>query len=331
MLTARAELAEPPRGALRSQASRLLRRYWAWGQLRRVQDEGVGRAFRRHRVWSRVLQTPPVSTAVLSSPAPYELHLVCHFADYLSAIWGLKSYLCRVGGDPHLYIHVQGRCTALMARRLRHHFPCAEIVMQEAADAIVVPELRRLSLGRLEALRAVSGVMLKLVDVAVIGRLPRILVLDGDVLFFRRPVDLHDALLDDGPLALFQRDAFTCYVMTPQEARERFDIDLAERINTGIVAIDRRVIDLELCERLLAHPAFSGGWVEQSLYALAASAAGLVQWLPPGYALSMEAPPAPDDLVSRHYSGPSRPQMTEAGMPWLLHHGLADEPHRLAQ
>jgi hypothetical protein len=58
---------------------------------------------------------------------------------------------------------------------------------------------------------------------------------------------------------------------------------------------------------------------------LSASAAGGVRWLSEAYALSMEAEPLPDGLVSRHYSGPSRAYMTRDGMPWLLRHGLADD------
>lgn len=329
MLTTTATTAaEPDPQSIRKQASRVLRRFWIWGQIRRVQDEGVARARVRHQVWARVLSTPPVRTIAFDRPAPYELHLVCHFADYLSAIWGLKSYLGRVGGDAHLYIHVQGRHTTWMARRLQQHFPDARLMTQAAADAAVVPELRRRGLRRLEALRAMSAVMLKLVDVALTGTSDRLLVLDGDVLFFRRPDALHDALLGPGPLSLFQRDAFTCYVISPQQARDQFHIALEERINTGIVALDRRVIDLALCEQLLEGAVLAGGWVEQTLYALAASAAGHVRWLPETYALSMSADPAPDGLVSRHYSGPSRAYMTRDAMPWLIAHGLTDAGNR---
>ncbi len=331
MLTTGAALNGAPRSAVRARTSRILRRFWSWGQLRRVQEEGFVRAARRHAVWTKVLASPPVETVPLRSAAPYELHLVCHFGDYLPAIWALKSYLRRVEADAHLYLHIQGPCTALMTRRLGRHFPHARIVTQPDADALVMSELRRRGLGRLAALRANSAVMLKLTDVALIGRLPRLLVLDPDVLFFRAPLELHDALLGREPLALFQRDAFTCYVMTPQQARDGFGIDLGERVNTGIAAIDRATIDLDLCDRLLAEPVFAGGWVEQTLYALGASASGYLRWLPPAYALSMQAAPRPDGIVSRHYSGPSRAYMTADGMPWLLHHGLGDAPRRAVE
>ena len=53
--------------------------------------------------------TPPVATAAHTRDAAYELHLVCCFADYLAAIWALKSYLGLVGGgECHLHLHLQG-------------------------------------------------------------------------------------------------------------------------------------------------------------------------------------------------------------------------------
>jgi hypothetical protein len=311
----------------------VLRRSWAWGQLRRVQDQGVARSIARHRLWVKALDTAPVPTRPLDAPAPYEMHLLCYFSDYLPAIWALKSYLLRVGADPHLYIHLQGRHTRLMQARLHRQFPQAELVPQEAADRIVIPELKRRGLHRLATLRAMSACMLKLTDIATVGRSKRVLVLDGDVLFFRRPDVLHDALLGREPVALFQKDAFTSYVIEPERAQADLGIPLLARLNSGVVAIDRHVIDLGLCDRLLGNRALVGDdedrgleafppQVEQTLYALAASASGLARWLPDDYALSMEAEPRPGAIVSRHYSGPSRTFMSSDGMPWLTGEGL---------
>ena len=108
-----------------------------------------------------------------------------------------------------------------------------------------------------------------------------------------------------------------------RQARADLNIALVERLNSGIVAIDRGLIDLEMCEGFLAHPCFGGrsGWSEQTLFALLASATGRARLLPPSYAVSMESEPAPDRLVARHYSGPSRRWLTASGMPWLLAHG----------
>lgn len=273
----------------------------------------------RRRALAPVLHTPPTPTAVLNAGAAYELHLVCYFADYLSAMWALKSYLQYVDHDVHLYVHVQGHAPWWMRRRLLRHFPNARLVLQDEADRIVIPWLAERRYTRLAQLRESAAVMLKLVDVALIGRLNRMLLLDSDVLFFKAPTELL-AAAGDHTTTTFQQDAFSCYVLSREQALSAFQIELVERVNTGIVAIDRSAIDLGLCERLVEHPTFwdrRSGWGEQTLYALLGSARGRVDLLPPTYAISMEEEPRPASVVARHYSGPSRRYLTSDGIPWL--------------
>lgn len=304
---------------LRTAVSRVLRTLWWWPHLRRVQHDGVRRSMSRRRALTPVLDTPPMPTAPLTAAAAYELHLVCYFADYLSAMWALKSYLQYADQHVHLYLHVQGHAPWWMRRRLRRHFPDARLVLQDEADRIVIPWLAARQYTRLAQLRASAAVMLKLVDVALIGRLNRVLLLDSDVLFFKAPTELL-AAAGDPTATTFQQDAFSCYVLSREQARSAFQIELVERVNTGIVAIDRSAIDLGLCERLVEHPTFwdrRSGWGEQTLYALLASARGPVQLLPSTYAISMDEPPRPDSLVARHYSGPSRQYLTAHGIPFL--------------
>jgi hypothetical protein len=82
----------------------------------------------------------------------------------------------------------------------------------------------------------------------------------------------------------------------------------------------RGLPDLEAFERYLTDPgvAVANGFIEQTLYAMHASAVGSVAYLPDSYALDLRAGLAYDSLVARHYAGPSRPLLTAEGMPWLL-------------
>jgi hypothetical protein len=211
-----------------------------------------------------------------------------------------------------------------MQRVLRTHFPDARLITQAEADVSVVPELRRRGWTRLESLRATCPVMLKLVDVALCATADRLLVLDSDVLFFQPPAQLVAAAAEGGSV-VFQQDVESCYVLSFDDARA-LGVPLQPRINTGIIAIDRSMIDLERCERLLEHPAFRvpSGWVEQTLYALLGSTQSRLSLLSPAYAVSMHESPCPADVVARHYSGLSRPYLTSDGMAWLLREGRVE-------
>lgn len=319
-------LVAPPRadtaGPLRVAVRRILRRSWWWGQFRRVQHEGFGRAWQRRRSWSAILRTDPAMTTPLSQAAAYELHILCWFGDYVSCIWALKSYLRHSDASCHLYIHLQGHATSRMRDALQRHFPHARVIPQSEADAHVIAALRNAGYSQLQRLRAECSVMMKLVDVALYGRTDRLLVLDSDVLFFRRPDVLLSGLLQEDCGPLMAHDVDSCYVLSPEQARE-LGVDLAPRLNSGIVAIRRSTLDLAVCESWCRHPAFAvrSGWAEQTLYALLASRTGRPSTLPPAYAISMERDPEPANLVARHYSGPSRPFLTTQGMEWLISEG----------
>lgn len=308
------------RGA-RAVLGRKLRQWWWFPHVRRVQHEGLVRAWRRRRSWNQVLRSPAVRTGHPDGTSPFELHLLCCLADYVAAIWALKSLLKRSAPGCPVYLHLQGHSTARMRSTLGRHFPDAVVITQSEADAVVIPALRARNLQRVLALRAALPVALKLVDVPFFGGAPRLLVMDSDVLFFRRPDELLEAALTEGP-AVFQRDVESCYVMSPDAARE-LGVELQPRLNSGLMAIDRASIDLDRCERYLGHEAFRtpSGWAEQTLFALLASAAAPVSLLPPTYAISMTAEPEPDGLAARHYSGTSRSYLTTQGIPWLAREG----------
>jgi hypothetical protein len=170
-------------------------------------------------------------------------------------------------------------------------------------------------------LRARSPFMMKLVDFVLLSRSDRIVMLDSDVLFFRPAVELR-ALAERRSLEapVFQQDPKSTYNLTEEQALERFRITMPRRVNTGIGVLDRSMIDLDLCEHLLADPAVGRptGWVEQTLYALCAGAHGSVTFLSSDYLVSLERGLDCSSLTARHFAGPSRPLLTHEGMLHVL-------------
>ena len=301
-----------------------LRRNAAWTDLRRVQREGFGRGWRRWRLWSRILETPPVKTAPPRPGVGVEVHVLCYRLDYLYAIWALKSFYHQAGVDYPIVLHVQGTPPARAVAKLRSHFPHARLVLQREADQVVGNQLRARGLRRLEAARRESPFMLKLTDFALTSLAANILILDSDVLFFRQPRALLD--LGDDPVerCLFQRDPASTYNVTEELARAELGIPLAPRINTGIVVFPRERFDLARCEAFLEHPqvARRTGWIEQTLYALWASEDAQFDYLPDDYLVSLDRGLPCEGLVARHYAGPSRVLLTEEGMPFLARGGF---------
>ena len=309
---------------LKAQVRAGLRRSRGWVGLRRLQREGFGRAFRRWRLWSQILKTEPTPTDVVADGAPVEVHLLCYERDYLCAIWALKSFYHFSRVRYPLVIHLQGRTTRRMERRLRRHFPAARIVAQADADSLVEEWLTSRGFLRLLAARRANPFMLKLTDFALLSNAVHLLTLDPDLVFFRRPSELLIASGAPLPTSIFQRDPVSTYNITEEKARAELGVDLAPRVNTGVMLFPRRSLELSRCEKFMAHPevARSTGWIEQTLYALCASEQRRVAYLPESYLLSLQEGVDQASLVMRHYAGPSRPLLTEEGMTRLVETGF---------
>lgn len=313
--------------SLRRRLGLALRQWYWWRTLRRVQAEGAVNAFRRWKQWSHVLATAPMC-ADPPGRSPVEVHLLCHRGDHLCAIWALKTLYRTSGLRWPAVIHVQGVCTAAMQRRFRAHVPDARVVLQDEADARVLRALASHHPRLLEA-RHQSPFMMKLIDPVLLGNAERIVILDSDVLFFRDPRELR-AHVEQAPpdTWLFQRDPASTYNVTEHVAASALGIRIPQRVNSGIAVVPRALVDLDLCERLLEHPEVRrpSGWIEQTLFALCAGARGRVEYLSSSYLISLERGLDYSACTARHYAGPSRPLLTEEGMPYAVLQGCLGLP-----
>jgi hypothetical protein len=307
--------------------SRFLRRRSTWVALRRLQYEGMWRANRRWRLWSRILGTPPIATDPVGRDTPVEVHVLCYQRDYLCALWALKSFYHFARVAYPLVIHLQGDPPRRVTLRLRRHFPAARLIPQAEADATVETWLRSRGLVRVLAARQRTPFMLKLTDFPVLSESTHLLTLDSDVLFFRFPAELVTAARFPSSVSLFQRDPQSTYNISTERALSQLGIRLAPKVNTGIMVFPRDSLNLFRCEEYLGDPdvARPSGWIEQTLHALCASEHGRVAYLPDSYLVSLEAEVNLETLVARHYAGPSRALMTSEGMEQLVRAGFLDQ------
>lgn len=308
-------------GGIRLSLSRALRRFRWFVTLRRLQHEGFANAYRRRRLWKAALRLPPVVTDPVLEDGAVEVHLVCCQSDYLCALWSLKTFYRTSRARFPLVVHMNGRMSALARRRLRRHLPHARLIGPAEADATVNGWLSSHGYRRLLEARSQNPFFVKLIDVHVLSRARRVMLLDSDVLFFARPEELLAAAeAPTGVVDCFQRDAATTYNLQVDEAMRDLGIPLVPAINTGIAVLDRATVDLARCEQLMGHPAVarSTGWIEQTLYALVASEKRRVQHLPASYLVSLAPKEDLTTLVARHYAGPSRRHLTEEGLPFVL-------------
>ena len=302
-----------------------LRLQQAWCDLRNAQAIGWREVWRRTWVWPRILRSAPTRTGQPDPEAPFEVQVICHSGDWLSAVWMLKSLFRVAGSSFPVVLHCQNPLKPSALGHLRRLFPDARIIEPPAATALVGTHLIDHRLPRCLHWRHQSRILQKLLDIHITATARRLVCLDTDVLFFHRP----DRLLPGAPGTpgeyLFHQDEIDGYTAPREDLCRATGVELLPRLNSGIVSRPRDGIDLQQVEGWLALPevARPSGHIEQTLQALSACSRGQAAVLPPEYCLDLQRRRDLTGLVCRHYAGPSRRWFTVEGIAALLRSGLA--------
>jgi hypothetical protein len=294
-----------------------LRRRSLWNWFQEVNREGWSAAWRRSAVQGRILDTPPMYTALTG---PVEIRVLTWRRDWVNLLWALKSFYYYAEIDYPLYIH-DGGLTPRQTAQLRLHFPTAYLPSCSELDARVEATLHERSLNRCLAYRRKNVSVRKLFDFFLLSTAELVLTIDSDIVFFRRPAEL---LVGPGTFRnnLYNQDEDYWYSLSLDELESSFGVRPPSRINSGLALIRRTSIDFDAVERWLSHPKlFADSWVtEQTLHALCSTLHG-VELLPSSYRVSTR-PGLANGLVCKHYPGYFRPLLYEEGMTQLLQTGF---------
>jgi hypothetical protein len=127
--------------------------------------------------------------------------------------------------------------------------------------------------------------------------------MDPAVLFFRYPAEILTWVDSGSEECRFAKDACEGSLLTMQQAKAELDVELWNRVSTGIALLHKRTIDLDLCDRALAETTILRGAierVEQTLFAVCAARCGKGGHLPPTYEVS-QGKHASSDAIARVY------------------------------
>lgn len=235
----------------------------------------VRRALARGRFRYHALRTPPVT---VEQNGDIGVHTLCGHRGVTEAIAALKSFYRFTQTKYPLIVHEDGSLTAGDVMLVREHFPRARIIPRKAADREVIAYLEANGLTRCAALRKSFTLALKFFDVPFYSAGSRVLYMDSDILFFRRP----DALLDALTVAdaewrdRFTSDIATSYSWRIEQLEEIVRQPVHRQVNSGLLLLHRSNFDWRWAEDCLAMPPLSGSrhYLEQTLFAVDLSRRG---------------------------------------------------------
>lgn len=278
----------------------------------------VVRQKKRQRLRKRVALTAPSPHA--NQNVTFSPHCLTSHDHLLMAICSAKSLNLAAEEALPWVFHDDGSLTTEDKQLLRFHFPDCHLVERSKADEFFKqPHLRTLA-----AARQKHVLLLKLADLHVYARRDRILYVDSDILFFKKPDTLFQ-VLKSGNASYFTKDISTSYIASSESLEGMTGIRPLECVNSGIFVLNRADISLDKIADALSKIEVSNrsDWtaynhlIEQTLVAILATASpnGALH-LPAEYDLYLEK--GLRGTTCRHYVGVIRELFELEGLRKLL-------------
>jgi hypothetical protein len=204
-------------------------------------------------------------------------------------IFCLHSLATQAGPITAPIVLSDGTLTNDGAASIRRLWPTATVRHSAELDALVAAALPASRFPVLHAIRREFILIRKLTD-SMAGRVGYHLLLDSDMLFWRRPTELLQRLRANDPVYLSDVSV-EGYTAPRAELERRFRISVAPAVNSGLVGVNASLIDWDLIERacdFLRHSSGDRRLLEQTLWAVVLGAVGANSLDPTDYAVSID-------------------------------------------
>ena len=283
-----------------------------WWLFSRDCKRGLSASWHARYTAEEILRRKKPATGSVVEGVP--VHVLTGSETWLLSVWMLASWEHYSARRWQIVLHDDGTLTDEACSVLVELFPGAVVIRRREADREVGRALKDMRLC--QEYRRRHPLALKIFDVPLLCREGRFILLDSDVLFFKRPEGILKWVDDGGIDCFFNEDVEESALVSAAGALEIFKIRLWRRVNSGLCLVYREAIKPEFCEEYLARTEMLQGplWrVEQTLFALCAARHGHGGLLSPCYEVSLGWNARPD-VVARHYVGAVRDRFYGEGM-----------------
>ena len=234
---------------------------------------------------------------------PVSLHMVVGKEMTLLGMLGLRSLEWHSGYSWAPVIHDDGTMDEVDFEAWKRFFPECTIIPKDRADKEVSSALEPFPACRENRLK--HHWFLKVFDTHHYASHEHYIVLDSDILFFRRPQLVLDWIKDPFGTFYVMRDTKEKYSHPKQKIVEAMGIPMMEAVNSGLDMVPKGEFSLEFAEQFLTNCSANAThyeFLEQTIFAIMASRAPNGRHLPSEYEISWNRIRR-WNAVCRHYVG----------------------------
>jgi hypothetical protein len=239
----------------------------------------------------------------LQPPLPVTVHLFLSRKTWRMGMLAMRSFEFWTERRWRWMMHDDGTLNSDESKQTLELFPCATWIARADADRLMASALAQYPVSMQSRMRHL--LMPKFFDIHQFAPHRKYIVLDSDVLFFAKPSEILDWVKSDDESCWFNKDHGEAYALPSVEMEAQLGFKIWSPVNSGISLISKNAISLERTERFLQtfepncpEPFF----LEQTLFAINASAHGAGGFLPPAYEVTARGFRRRGG-ISRHYAG----------------------------
>lgn len=235
---------------------------------------------------------------------PVSLHMVVGKEMSLLGMLGLRSLEWHTGHSWAPFIHDDGTLDEDDVVGWRQHFPDCTVIMKHRADEVMGEALRPYPNCRENRLK--HHWFLKVFDTYHYAPHDNYIVMDSDILFFRRPKLLMDWISNPDGAFHVMRDTSEKYSHPRHLIEGVIDVKMMEAVNSGLDLVPKEQFPMSMVDRFLdkcAGNAVHYEFLEQTIFAIMASYSPWGRQLPREYEISWNRIRR-RGAVCRHYVGP---------------------------
>lgn len=280
----------------------------------------------------KILSSKPI---ICSRDSEFEVHIVTCEKDFLDAMWCLKTFYHYSGLRPKLVIHEDGSLSENSIQKFIKHFVNCRVIRRKDADEDLKRFLAGYQYCQKNRLRKGFFCALKLFDVFYCAETDKLLLLDSDILFFKKPVEIIK-YIEEGK-SFFNSDYQDAYSKPVSELNKNFGINIFSKVNAGLMFLRKEYyinnLDFmeyyfERMEEVVQNRDINRH--EQTLNALLLSKCEAVR-LNENYQISRQSI-VPDKTVSHHFvDDGSRKNFYQEGLKYLKSNKFLSEFNEFSQ
>ncbi len=203
----------------------------------------------------------------------YEIHMLICERDVTEALWCLKTFYYFSGLRTKLFFHDDGSLKNGSIQTFKKHFVGCEVIRKIDADIFLKKSLggyEFCSRYRLDSSDRMTITSMKLFDPIFYTQTHKTLILDADVLFFKKPTEIMECMRANR--GCFMSDYHDAYSFPREILNRLLGVEMKESVNTGIlyIPLDLRN-ELGFIETFLKYSGENGyphsNWIEQTSWA----------------------------------------------------------------